>query len=58
MEKNNHKTLILNAYKMQTHLQTPCLHLSLFLPLLQHHLQYAYYRYRATFLTSYPFNRI
>ena len=56
MEKNNNKALVPNACKTQTHLQTPCLHLSL--TLLQYHLHYAYYRYRATFFTNYPLNKI
>ena len=56
MEKNNNKVLVPNAYKTQIHLQTLCLHLSLLL--LQHHLQCAYYRNCATFLTSYPLIRI
>ena len=47
MEKNNNQALVPNVYKTQTHLQTLCLHL--FLPLIQHHLQYAYYCYRGTF---------
>ena len=47
----DNKALVPNAYQTQTHLQTPCLHL--YLPLLQLHLQYAYCRFRATFLTSY-----
>ena len=55
MEKNNNKSLVPNAYKTQTHFQTPSLHLSL--PLLQHHRQVRLYRYRATFLTSYPLIR-
>ena len=52
----NNKVLVPNAYKTQAQLKTPRLHLSL--PLLQHYLQYAYYGYRATFLTSYSLIRI
>ena len=56
LKNNNIKALVPNAYKTQTHWQTPCLHLSL--PLLQYHLQYRYYRYRATFLTRSSLIRI
>ena len=35
---------------MQVHFQTSCLNLHL--PLMQRHLQYAFYRYRLTFFTK------